>query len=158
MHSSVPIRKHGVVAVVPRRERLLIIRRSAHVRAPGMYCFPGGTIERGETEAHAIVREMEEELAARVEPVRFLWRYVTSWGVDLAWWLVKLPDDAVLVNNPLEVEAFYWLTPAEIRALSQSLESNAHFLNAIDAAEIVVEGLLLNATGTSESPVPARDP
>lgn len=127
--------------MVVRGERLLVIRRSQHVRAPGMYCFPGGTIEPGESEAAAITREMQEELAATVEPVRLLWRYVTSWGVDLAWWLVELPEDAALVHNPLEVEAFHWLLPSEIRALDQLLESNAHFLDAVDSGEIVVEGL-----------------
>jgi len=39
--------RRGVVAVVMRGEQFLVIRRSQHVRAPGMYCFPGGTIEAG---------------------------------------------------------------------------------------------------------------
>lgn len=143
MNPPVPIRKRGVVAVVARGDQLLVIRRSQHVRAPGMYCFPGGTIESGESEDAAVVREMQEELAATVEPVRLLWRYVTSWGVDLAWWLVKLPDDAALVHNPLEVEAFFWKHPREIRALDQLLESNLHFLDAVASGEIVVDGLSL---------------
>jgi 8-oxo-dGTP pyrophosphatase MutT (NUDIX family) len=138
---SVPIRKRGVVAVVLRGEKLLVIRRSQHVRAPGMHCFPGGTIEEGESEAEAVVREMQEELSAAVVAVRPLWRYVTSWGVDLAWWLVTLPEDAALQHNPLEVEEFYWLTPAEIATLPQLLESNSQFLTAMAAGEFVIEGL-----------------
>jgi 8-oxo-dGTP pyrophosphatase MutT (NUDIX family) len=139
---SIPIRKRGVVAVVARGEKLLVIRRSQHVRAPGMHCFPGGAIEEGESEAQAVVREMQEELGAAGVAVRPLWRFVTSWGVDLAWWLVTLPDDAALVHNPLEVEEFYWLTPTEIGALPQLLESNLQFLNALAAGEFVIEGLI----------------
>lgn len=139
---TIPIRKRGVVAVVPRGERLLVIRRSLYVRAPGMYCFPGGGIEEGETEEIALVREMQEELAVAVQPVRRLWSYVTSWGVDLAWWLAELPADAALVHNPQEVEAFHWMTPSEIRSLAQLLESNGHFLDAVERGEIVVDGLL----------------
>lgn len=141
MTRSIPIRKRGVVAVVPRGEQLLVIRRSIHVRAPGMYCFPGGTIEPGESEDVALVREMHEELAAVVEPVRRLWRVVTPWGVDLAWWLTKLPPDAALVHNPLEVEEFFWMTPPQIRELPKLLESNLHFLAAMDAGEFVIDAV-----------------
>jgi len=50
-----------VVAVILRGERFLVICRSQQVRAPGMYCFPGGGIEPGETEEQALRRELLEE-------------------------------------------------------------------------------------------------
>lgn len=136
-----PIRKYGVVAVVVRDDRFLVIRRSQQVRAPGMYCFPGGGIEANEAEPTAVQREMLEELSATVQPVRRLWHYVTSWGVDLAWWLVELPLEAELLQNPAEVEEFFWLTVAEIRALPKLLESNGQFLDALERGEFVIEGL-----------------
>ena len=37
----------GVVGVMQRDEKYLVIRRAAGVRAPGAWCFPGGTIEAG---------------------------------------------------------------------------------------------------------------
>ena len=64
--------RRGVVAVVVREARLLVVRRSALVEAPRAYCFPGGGIEPGETESEALRREMVEELAAEVVPVRQL--------------------------------------------------------------------------------------
>jgi 8-oxo-dGTP pyrophosphatase MutT (NUDIX family) len=139
MKPPVPIRKRGVVAVIVRDERLLVIRRSIHVRAPGMHCFPGGAIDPGEDEATAIVREMREELNVDIAPARKLWQAVTSWGVDLAWWRVHLAEGAELLHNPAEVEAFYWMTAAEIRALPTVLESNLHFLDAVDRGEIVLD-------------------
>lgn len=133
MHPEQPatfIRKRGVVAVVAKGQRFLVIRRSQHVRAPGMYCFPGGGIESGETEEAAVVREMLEELAVAARPIRRLTESVTPWHVHLAWWLVEIDRAAVLVPQPHEVESFHWLTEAEIRALPNLLASNVEFLDA----------------------------
>ena len=65
--SEIPVHR-GVVAVVLRGDRFLVIRRSQVVRAPGMHCFPGGSIEAGESESDAVRREMLEELALAAEP------------------------------------------------------------------------------------------
>src|SRR5713226_2907560 len=120
----------GVVAVVIRDERFLVIRRSQQVRAPGMHCFPGGAIEPGEGEAEAARREMLEELSLDAQPRQLLWRSVTPWSVELAWWLVEIDPTASPLPNLLEVETFHWLTAAEIRGLPQLLASNLEFLDA----------------------------
>src|SRR3989442_4470293 len=104
---STPPLRRGVVAVVMRGEQFLVIRRSQHVRAPGMHCFPGGAIEAGETESQAVRREMLEELALTAEPQRMLWRSVTPWNVGLAWWLVEIDAAADPQPNPHEVESFH---------------------------------------------------
>jgi 8-oxo-dGTP diphosphatase len=126
--SSPPLRR-GVVVVVIREGRLLVIRRSQHVRAPGMYCFPGGAIEEGESESEAASRELMEELALEARPLRLIWRSVTPWNVDLAWWLAEIDPEAVPSPNALEVDAFDWLTAEEIRRLPQLLASNLEFLD-----------------------------
>ncbi len=128
--------RRGVVAVVIRGDRLLVIRRSQHVRAPGMHCFPGGAIEVGETEIEAVRREMLEELALTAEPQRLLWRSTTPWNVELAWWLVEIDPAAEPTANPHEVESFQWLTPAEIRCLPQLLPSNVEFLDAWERGQL----------------------
>ena len=71
-----PVR-HGVVAVILRDQRFLMIERSQQVAAPGMMCFPGGGIESGESEAVALERELREELDVKVHPIRPLWRSLT---------------------------------------------------------------------------------
>jgi NAD+ diphosphatase len=120
--------QRGVVAVICRGERLLVIRRSQHVKAPGAFCFPGGGVEGGETESEALCREMREELGCDVLPLQRLWRSVTAWQVDLSWWLTELPTEAVLRPNPAEVESIHWLTVEGLRELPQLLSSNREFL------------------------------
>ena len=135
--------QRGVVAVICRGERLLVIRRSQHVKAPGAFCFPGGAVEGGETESEALCREMREELGCDVVPLERLWRSVTAWQVDLSWWLTELPREAVLRPDPAEVESIHWLTVEELRELPQLLSSNREFL------ERWQEGLFPAAQGES---------
>lgn len=108
-----------------------------------MYCFPGGAIEPGETEADAVVREMHEELAVVARPVRRLWESVTSWQVHLAWWLTEIAPDALFVPQPAEVESVHWLTAAEIRARADILASNIDFLSQWESRLqcVAVDGL-----------------
>lgn len=121
----------GVVAVVVRDDKFLVIRRSQHVRSPGMFCFPGGSIEPGETEQQAVVREFAEELGAVVTPLQRLWTSLTATGVTLAWWQVALAPEQLLAPNPLEVESFHWLTREAALALPELLPSNRDFYDAL---------------------------
>lgn len=139
---SPTINRRGAIAVVERSGRLLVIKRSAHVVAPGAYCFPGGGIEPGEAPREAIEREMLEELGIAATAVRRIWESVTSWGTHLEWWLVDLPADAALVANPAEVELFCWLTPSELAERSDLLESNRQFLVELAAGRIVLSRLI----------------
>jgi 8-oxo-dGTP pyrophosphatase MutT (NUDIX family) len=132
-------KRQGVVAVVVRDGRLLVIRRSRHVVAPLAICFPGGGIEAGESEPQALIREIREELAVDVEPMHCLWRSLTPWNVSLSWWLTRLPAEAVLKPNPAEVDSADWLTPAELLALPDLLASNREFLAAILQGEIALD-------------------
>ncbi|MEE3369460.1 MAG: NUDIX domain-containing protein [Planctomycetota bacterium] len=123
-------RRAGVIAMIRRDQRWLVIRRAATVEAPGACCFAGGGIEPGESESEALCREVAEELGVQAEPVRKLWESTTSWGVELAWWLVSVPATAQIAANPREVAAVYWLTLEEILALPDLLSSNREFLEA----------------------------
>ncbi len=122
--------RHGAVAVICRHRRLLVIRRSAYVEAPGTYCFPGGAIERGELPEETVRRELWEELGVSVRPLRNLWESVTSWQVSLSWWLTELDNTHPLQPNPAEVASVHWFTPVQMRQLPTLLESNRQFLDA----------------------------
>ena len=131
-------RKRGVVGVIMREERFLIIRRSLTVTAPGRLCLPGGGIEQGETESQALVREMQEELAIDVSPVRRCWRSVTSWGTNLAWWLAEIGPDVHPIANPAEVAEVRWMSPTQIRGEKDMLPSLPEFVDALERGEVVL--------------------
>ena len=58
----------GVVAAVIEKDgRFLLTRRQPGVHLEGMWEFPGGKIDEGESHAHALRREIREELGADVE-------------------------------------------------------------------------------------------
>ncbi len=129
-------RPHGVVGVIFRQQRLLIIRRSMTVAAPGKLCLPGGGIEAGESESEALVREMQEELAIDVDPVRLCWRSVTPWGTKLAWWLAYLDDQVTPVANPQEVAEVHWMSRDEIRIAKGMLPSLPIFMDAWERGDV----------------------
>jgi mutator protein MutT len=62
-------RSRVVAAVVERDGRLLIARRAAHKRHGGLWEFPGGKIEAGESVLIAARRELLEELGLDVHDV-----------------------------------------------------------------------------------------
>ncbi len=132
------ITRRGAVAVIERQGRLLVIRRSAQVLAPRQFCFPGGGLEPGETEEQALVRELQEELSCQVRPIKRLWETVTRWRVHLAWWQASLEGSGEPAPNPLEVESIHWLTPQEILELSDVVDGNRQFVEAIIRGEIAM--------------------
>jgi 8-oxo-dGTP diphosphatase len=125
----------GIVVVVQRGDRFLMIRRAAGVPVPGAWCFVGGAIEPGETEEQAVVREFHEEVGGHVRPLNRVWEYLRPDGkLRLFWWQAELLDSRAKMNfaplhaNPAEVAELRWCTPEEIEALPGLLESNCEFL------------------------------
>jgi len=130
--------RRGAVAIAVREGRMLVIRRSRHVVAPGVYCFPGGGIEDGETEEDALIRECHEEVGVRLKPLRRLWECTTAWKVHLAWWLAEIDPNAEPVANPREVASIHWFTAEEMAALPNLLPSNKEFLDLVLSGAIVL--------------------
>lgn len=144
MNDAKSIRNHaqrqGAIGVMVHTDgRLLVIKRSQTVRAPGRFCFPSGGIEQGETQADAVRRELHEELNVEVHPIRCLWQSETKSGVLLHWWLVDLPADQVLKPNPDEVAACFWMSRKEIVLRPETLSTNQRFLEAVASGEVTLE-------------------
>jgi 8-oxo-dGTP diphosphatase len=62
----------AAVALVDADGRVLIAQRPAGKSMAGLWEFPGGKVERGESDLSALVRECTEELGVRVQPQAFL--------------------------------------------------------------------------------------
>lgn len=105
-----------VAAVVARDGRYLVGRRPHHKRHGGLWEFPGGKLDPGETWASGAARELDEELGltlvtlgatlfeARDPGSPFLIRFVE----------VEVAGDP----DPREHAELGWFTPPELRMLS----------------------------------------
>ena len=123
--------REGVIAVIRRDGRYLVIKRSETVIAPGKICFPGGGIEPGETLRDAVVRECREELGVMVVPGEEIDVSVTPWNVRLHWFTASLSGNENFVPDPKEVAEVRWMTLQEMLDDPDLLESNVWFLKKL---------------------------
>ncbi len=118
----------GIVAIIEREGRYLMIRRPDDIRAGGYWCFVGGAIEDGESQEQALVREVREEVGLEVAPGEKVWECLSiyrEWVLHC--WTVSDSGGEVRAD-PREVAEFRWLTVAEIMRLPQLMPSVPEFL------------------------------
>ena len=95
--------------------KVLITRRPSKGLLGGMWEFPGGKLEAGETLTEGLKREIGEELDARIEvgaPYGVYQHAFTHFKVTLHAFLCHLIQDSVPVL--LEASALAWVTPPEL--------------------------------------------
>lgn len=63
---------HVTAGVVRKEGKILIARRPPGKHLEGLWEFPGGKLEPGETLSECMVREIREELGILVEPVSLI--------------------------------------------------------------------------------------
>ena len=68
---SLPILHVAAAALVDREKRVLLAQRPEGKSMAGLWEFPGGKIEEGETPEYALMRELEEELQIETRPCCF---------------------------------------------------------------------------------------
>lgn len=102
-----------VAAVMERDGRYLITQRRPGAVLPGMWEFPGGRCEDGETDAEALRREVLERLGAQIEAgqlISFVSHPYEHYTVDLYLYECRL------ITEKLEARAvhdFRWVTSSE---------------------------------------------
>jgi 8-oxo-dGTP diphosphatase len=57
---------HVAVGIIVVKDKILVAQRSADVDQGGLWEFPGGKVEPGETVEQALKREMQEEIGITV--------------------------------------------------------------------------------------------
>ena len=90
----------AVVGIIRKGNKVLIQRRPAKGLFGGLWEFPGGKVERGETLEKALARELREELDAEMKDARFLLEVhhtYTQFQVALYAYAVRLKEEPALV-------------------------------------------------------------
>jgi 8-oxo-dGTP diphosphatase len=112
-----PLLENAVIAAVVKRGlRYLICQRPLHKRHGGLWEFPGGKIEPGETLFDAACRELREELAMEVLEVGAVRLALKD---DVSGLTINFVD-VVADRDPqlLEHNALRWCTPHELLKLN----------------------------------------
>lgn len=63
--------------VIAKGDRVLLVQQRKEI-AKGLWSYPGGAIEEGETAEQAVVREVKEELGVELINPRFLKSYLIT--------------------------------------------------------------------------------
>ena len=110
-----PNPKVVAIAIIERDGYILIGRRKRGKRHVGVWEFPGGTVENGETHEQCLVRELREEFEIEAQIIRFIGscdhRYAPDWTVTLWAYLTKVRSDNLKLNDHDEIR---WVRPDEL--------------------------------------------
>lgn len=106
-----------MAAIIRRADTVLLTRRPENSRHAGMWEFPGGKLDPGETPAQGLARELREELDIRVHvgDIFEVAYYRYDWGPVLI-----LAYDCRIVDGRirnLEVAEHRWVAVAELDTL-----------------------------------------
>jgi 8-oxo-dGTP diphosphatase len=111
--SELPVSDVVVVAaaLIDAGGRVLAAQRTEPPALAGLWEFPGGKVEPGESETEALVRECAEELAITIEPGEPLGEIRLPSGALLRTWTGR-----VVAGEPeaLEHSALRWLAMDEL--------------------------------------------
>ena len=102
-----------VAAILERDGHYLITQRRGSAVLPLMWEFPGGRVEDGEMDAHALKREVRHRLGGEIEVgklISFVSHPYENYVVDLFLYECTLIGDAIEAKN---VNAYKWVTSAE---------------------------------------------
>lgn len=72
-------RKRVVAGFIEREDKVLLVKRPKNKKRGGLWEFPGGKVENGETLEQALERELKEELGLEANPVEILEKIVYSY-------------------------------------------------------------------------------
>ncbi len=142
---------HVVAAVmIDAAGRVLLAQRPPGKHLAGLWEFPGGKLEPGESPAQAMARELHEELGIELDPavpsplIRVPWRYGERDLLLDAWSVRQWRGEPA----SLEGQALRWLAPADIdpqgltpadRPILQALRLPACYAITPDAAAAEID-------------------
>ena len=104
-----------VAGVVPERDGRILLTRRAIEPAHGLWTFPGGYVDWGESVGDAARRELREEVGLDLEPAGLLGIYsYTDAPVVIVVYHVTVPYGLEAVADPHEVSETAYFSRADI--------------------------------------------
>ncbi len=119
-----------LAAVITDGARFLLAERPAHKRHGGLWEFPGGKVEPGESDLEAVRRELREELDVQVTRVGEVLLSVQDPGSEFVIDFVRV--DITGTARCIEHTELRWESPEEIVALPLA-PSDLRFARALVA-------------------------
>lgn len=106
-----------VAAVIERDGRILVTQRPDGAHLGGLWEFPGGKIEPGESHEECLVRELKEELAVTVRvrgKITSIFHQYPDRAVLLSFYRAELVEGQ---PQPVGVKGIRWVTRHELATL-----------------------------------------
>jgi len=103
--------------ILDDNHNILVAQRSAFMRLPLKWEFPGGKIEEGETAEDCLIREIKEELGVSVEVIDVMMPSIYNDGrqsICLFPFLCKIVAGEIMLH---EHAAYLWLPANELTGL-----------------------------------------
>lgn len=116
-----------IAAVIQRGDRFLVCQRPLHKRHGGLWEFPGGKVESGESDRQAIERELREELGLRVASVAT--EILSLHDPGSPFLIAFVPVEVIGEAECREHAALKWLSMEEL-AVMPLAPSDAMFVTA----------------------------
>ncbi|GEM64149.1 NUDIX hydrolase [Sphingobacterium faecium NBRC 15299] len=105
---------HVTCAIIEHNNKVLICQRSAKMKLPMKWEFPGGKIELDESQEDCLKREIKEELGMTISPVRTLtaveYQY-PEFAICLYPFICKWESGAILATEHRQA---IWVEPSKL--------------------------------------------
>jgi len=137
-----------VAAVIERPDRRLLIgQRRSHDTSPLKWEFPGGKVEAGESEEHALARELREELGAILRRSVLIgsieYEYPNRGPLKISFFAAEIEHGEL---RPSAFQQIAWALPREL-ADYDFLPANARLVAELATGRIKPGELLAASTG-----------
>ena len=125
-------RRKGVVAIIQKSNRFLLVKRSEFVdAAKGYWCPVSGKVEENETQEKAIEREVMEEVGLEVIAKRKVCDIPSHDNkYQLFFWTTEIISGEAWVASD-EASEIKWVTLEEMKELSPVFEEDIRILESI---------------------------
>ncbi|SCK02216.1 CTP pyrophosphohydrolase [uncultured Clostridium sp.] len=108
-----------VAGILKKDDKILIARKREGKPLAGLWEFPGGKIEKGETPEESLVRELMEEMEIKISVKDYVGKSIYDYGngkvIELLGYTAEIIEgDIVLTDH----DKYIWITLSEINNYS----------------------------------------